>query len=158
MQQRKIILAALAVIAVLAVAYALWTKNGDQPVQLQPKTYELQTDDQGEVTIAIQPLDISPQSSVWRFQVTLNTHSRELNEDLVAAAELRNNKDERFETIGWEEGSLPAGRQAPGGHHRSGVLSFRPLLPFPSEITLRFRDVGGIPERVFIWRTAPIND
>lgn len=155
MPQRKTIFAVLTLIAVLTIAYALWTKNGEEPVQLPQKTYELQADDQGEVTVVVQPLDISEQSNVWRFQVTLNTHSRELNEDISQAAELRNNKDERFETLGWEEESLPTGRQAPGGHHRSGVLIFRPFLPFPSEIILRLRNVGGIPERVFTWHTTP---
>ena len=147
MEKYKTVLATLAVVAALAAAYLLWGNNNPVAPNV-PTTYEPQVDDQGEVTVAVEPLDLSEQSELWRFKVTLDTHSRELDEDLAAAAELRNQKDEQFETVGWE--GDPA-----GGHHRSGVLTFRPLLPYPKQITLRLFNIGGVPERTFLWIIRP---
>jgi hypothetical protein len=42
----------------------------------------------------------------------------------------------------------------PGGHHRRGVLVFKPMNPMPATITLHIRQVGGIADRTFTWNLA----
>ena len=42
----------------------------------------------------------------------------------------------------------------PGGHHRKGVLVFKPLDPMPATITLDVREVGGVADRTFTWNLA----
>jgi predicted small integral membrane protein len=37
----------------------------------------------------------------------------------------------------------------PGGHHRKGVLTFRPLDPAPATLTVKLRQVAPVPERTF---------
>ena len=39
----------------------------------------------------------------------------------------------------------------PGGHHREGTLVFNAVNPAPTSVHLQIKEVGGIPERMFIW-------
>ena len=43
---------------------------------------------------------------------------------------------------------------APGGHHRKGVLRFQPLRPAPPAVTLEMRGGGEVSERTFTWPVA----
>jgi hypothetical protein len=40
----------------------------------------------------------------------------------------------------------------PGGHHRRGVLRFKPLAQLPSALELRINGIGGGNARVFHWQ------
>jgi len=74
-------------------------------------------------------------------------HALELNHDLAAIAALIDAAGREQKPIGWEG-------DRPGGHHRKGVLTFRPLDPAPATLTLKLRQVGPVPERSFTWMLA----
>ena len=78
----------------------------------------------------------------------MNTHSVELDQDLAAISSLNDNKGNTFQAIGWD-GSPP------GGHHRSGTLSFPALAPGTETVTLIIKGVGKDSERIFSWQVQP---
>jgi len=105
--------------------------------------------DEGQVTVSVTPLDVSETASAWRFEVRLNTHAVPIAQDMMSVAVLGDG-------TGYEEKPLAWQGDPPGGHHRKGELSFKPISPRPSSVTLRIREVGGVPERAFTWDlTAP---
>lgn len=114
------------------------TVSAPEQDALQPKT-----DSQGEVEIEVAPLNISKESASWDFQISTNTHTVEIQEDLSAAFDLVDDKGSVYEPIEWNG--------APSGHHRTGILRFQPISPFPSFIEMRIKEIGGVPLRVLRW-------
>jgi hypothetical protein len=119
--------------------------------QLQPATGETLVDEQGEVSVAVTPLNLSAPADSLEFEVALDTHSVDLTMDLVTLATLTTDSGRTVEPTLWE---------APqGGHHVSGVLSFpteidgTSLLDGTSRLTLTIRDVD-VPERSFAWELS----
>lgn len=98
---------------------------------------------EGPVSVAVTPKSLEA-STPWDFDITLNTHSEELSEDLVAVSELLNDQGKSYKPTAWE--GAP-----PGGHHRQGILKFNPISPKPKSIEIKIKNVGGIPERSFKW-------
>ena len=148
-------LPALALLAALAVGSFVFYQNrpAEQKTPASPETvreagdsqkWETKTDDQEGVTIVVTPLDISPQSAEWKFDVGINTHSVELDQDMTTIAVLTDEQGTEYTPVGWE--GAPA-----GGHHREGVLTFSALKPAPRSVGLTIKDIGGIPERLFKW-------
>lgn len=81
------------------------------------------------------------------FDITLDTHSVDLDALDLADAVLRNELGETLTAPSWD---------APkGGHHREGVLTFEGdaagFLAGASWIELVINGVGGLPERVLRW-------
>ncbi|MCL4704969.1 YncE family protein [bacterium] len=107
-------------------------------------SYETQKDEQGAVTVEVKPLELSPSATEWTFEVTLDTHSVELNDDMAASAFLADDKGKEYQAVAWEG-------DPPGGHHRKGTLKFNPLTPFPAFLVLKLRGVGEAAERMFLW-------
>ncbi|MCK6427610.1 MAG: hypothetical protein L6Q72_00770 [Burkholderiaceae bacterium] len=101
-----------------------------------------QTSRGGGVTVSVTPKDLAAGARRWDFEIVFDTHTVDLNHDVVKSAALIDAAGGRHAPLAWEG-------DPPGGHHRKGVLSFRPLGAV-DEITLRIRDVG-MPERVFRW-------
>lgn len=112
-----------------------------------------QSSENGGVTIAVKPLDVSAGAATWSFQVSLSTHSQDLGDDLVRTAFIVNRAGKKNELpTGWEG-------DAPGGHHRKGVLSFNALTPLPAAIELRIQRAGENAPRMFRWDLdCPCND
>ena len=50
-----------------------------------------QIDEQEAVTVTVTPLDLSIDSKEWKFDVVMNTHSVELDQDIVEATILVDN-------------------------------------------------------------------
>ena len=98
----------------------------------------------GGVSIMVQPADVSPGAAAWSFQVALNTHSGNLEDDVAHSATLVDAAGKPHAALGWE--GDPA-----GGHHRRGVLRFKPLAPQPDAIELRIQRAGETAPRVFRW-------
>ena len=112
-----------------------------------------QSSENDGVTIAVKPVDVSAGAATWSFQVSLSTHSQELSDDLVRTAFIvdRAGKKNVVPTA-WKG-------DAPGGHHRNGVLSFKALTPLPKAIELRVQRPGEKAPRVFRWDLdCPCND
>ena len=69
------------------------------------------------------------------FQIIFDTHSVNLDFDVAAAAELRDELGNTYGTPTWKG-------DPPGGHHRKGTLSFsQPLTPSIQQVTITFLNV-----------------
>ena len=122
-------------LALLAPAYAI-----AQPAA--PNALATQTSRGGGVTVIVTPKDLAADAPRWRFEIVFDTHSVDLSQDLVKSGALIDAAGRRHAPLAWDG-------DPPGGHHRKGVLSFKPLGGV-DEVTLQIRDVG-MPERVFRW-------
>ena len=99
----------------------------------------------GGVTVDVTPQNLAASAKSWDFKVVLDTHSGELNDDLVKAATLIDDKGGRHAPVKWEGAG-------PGGHHREGLLQFNAISPQPKAIELRIERPGEPKPRVFTWR------
>ncbi len=109
----------------------------------KPENWESKTDNQAAVSITVTSIDISSQSKEWKFDIVMDTHSVELDQDMTESAVLIDGQDKEYKPIGWEGPS--------GGHHREGVLVFDPIEPMPKYIELKIKNIGGVTERLFKW-------
>ncbi|MBI2851346.1 MAG: hypothetical protein HYX80_09995 [Chloroflexi bacterium] len=105
-----------------------------------------QTNDGGSVTIALTWQGEKGNSLV--FNVAMDTHSVDLDQyDLGKLAILRDDNAKEYRPTSWQA--------RPGGHHRTGTLTF----PLPDSLSqgqtksaeIVIRDVSGIQERVLRW-------
>lgn len=147
--------------AVLIAGFLLFYRNRPpgEPLPVSPKSgrqtgsrvgeagdiskYETKTDDQAGVVVAVTPQDLTEGSSEWKFNITMNTHSVELGHDLTKSAVLIDDRGVEHFPLRWEGSS--------GGHHREGVLVFNAVDPASSYVELKFKNIGGVPERSFKW-------
>lgn len=120
------------------------TTNPPSSNFVQGGSLETKESSEGSVTVAVTPQSLDPSSSTWDFEIALNTHSEELNEDLTTISELIDDQGKLYKPASWE--GAPA-----GGHHRQGILKFNPISPKPKSLELKIRNVGGIEERSFKW-------
>ena len=110
-------------------------------VQTENVTFEAKTVEGGSVTISTKPKSLGP-NQPWEFEIWMNTHSVDLNYDMLKSVVLRDDLEKEYAPITWDgEGS--------GGHHRSGIIKFAPLTS--KAIKLIVKNVAGVPERVFEW-------
>lgn len=99
----------------------------------------------GGVTVAVTPQNLAASAKSWDFKVVLDTHSGELNDDLVKTAILIDDKGGRHVPLKWDGAG-------PGSHHREGVLRFNPISPQPQSIELRIQRPGESAPRSFRWQ------
>jgi hypothetical protein len=109
--------------------------------------YDRQSNKENGVRVDAMPVELKAGSEV-RFEVRLNTHSVALDQNLAAISSLKDNKGNTFQAIGWD-GSPP------GGHHRSGTLSFPALAQGTKTVTLIIKGIGKDSERIFSWQVQP---
>ena len=102
-----------------------------------------QNSDRG-VTVAVTPQNLSAGAKTWDFKIVLDTHSADLNDDLVKSALLLDGAGGQHAPIAWD--GAP-----PGGHHREGVLRFKPVTPQPAAIELKITRTGEPGPRSFRW-------
>ncbi|KKR70416.1 MAG: hypothetical protein UU13_C0006G0018 [Candidatus Nomurabacteria bacterium GW2011_GWB1_40_7] len=108
------------------------------------QNWESKIDEQASVTVTVTPIDISSDSKEWKFNVLMDTHSVELDQDMLRIAVLVDDKDKEYKPLRWEGAE-------PGGHHREGVLIFNQIVPSPKSIKLKISSIGEA-ERNFIWQ------
>ena len=94
-----------------------------------------------KVTATLQTLPAD--AKTWSFEVTLETHTRPLNDDLAKSATLIAD-GKRYLPLAWD--GAP-----PGGHHRKGVLRFKVVSPQPRSMELQIRLAGDKSPRSFKW-------
>lgn len=94
-----------------------------------------------KVTATLQA--IAADAKTWTFEVTLETHTQPLNDDLARSATLIAD-GKQYLPLAWE-GALP------GGHHRKGVLRFKAIVPQPRSMELQIRLAGDKSPRSFKW-------
>lgn len=115
----------------------------DKTVQtVTPAFLDSQTNSEGKVSVTATPTN----QSDWSFEITLNTHSVDISEDLTQVSVLVDENNNEYKPIEWQG-------DPPGGHHRKGVLRFGEITPQPRLITLFIHQIGGINVRKFEWLT-----
>lgn len=128
----------------LAIKLAPETKN-QSPAAIGttiPLTYEEQFKEEANVTLRVKPL-VLEQGKQPKFEVSFDTHSVNLDFDVATSAILTNNFGVALGPAIWQ--GTPA-----GGHHRSGMLTFeRPLDNSVNQIFLTFKNIAGVPDRIF---------
>ncbi len=111
----------------------------------QDEAWPAQVNREGQVTVKVTPLALSPTADAWSFSMQFDTHVTPLNQDLLKTAVLSGDKSEGEAPVSWEG-------DAAGGHHRTGVLVFKPITPVPASVTLTLKQVGSGPDRSFTWK------
>jgi len=102
-----------------------------------------QTSSLSGVTVKVTPRSLA--GAAWEFEVVFDTHSQELNDDPQQAAVLVADGGKPSSPAGWQG-------DGPGGHHRKGVLRFKPAAASPASIELRLQRPGETAPRVFRWQ------
>lgn len=116
-----------------------------EPVAQAPQqALSVRSDTAGGVTVKVTPRSFAADSPTWDFEVVLDTHAADLGQDLVKSAVLIDARGGEHAPVAWTG-------DPPGGHHREGVLSFKPLRVDTESVTLQIRGVGGISQRNFRW-------
>ena len=75
----------------------------------------------GGVTVAITPQNLAASAKSWDFKVVLDTHSGDLNDDLVKSSLLLDGVGGRHAPLAWD--GAP-----PGGHHPRGGAAVQARL------------------------------
>jgi hypothetical protein len=97
------------------------------------------------VTLAVTPQNLSGDARTWDFKIVLDTHSADLNDDLVKSAVLIDGSGGKHAPVAWDGAG-------PGGHHREGVLRFMPLPSRQQTIELQIARPGEPKARSFRWQ------
>lgn len=99
--------------------------------------------DAGGVRVVVKPKSTGT-GSAWEFEVTMDTHTKPLNDDLMKTSALVDDSKRRYTPLAWQG-------DPPGGHHRKGILRF----PAPDKQTgsfeVQIEGFGGASKRVFQW-------
>lgn len=124
-------------------------KSAPTPTQENSSVSETQqkwgskVDDQASVTITVTPTLLSAESEEWKFDVVMDTHSVELDQDMRKVAVLIDEQGKEYRVLNWEGPT--------GGHHREGILTFNKITPAPKSIELKISNIGGVV-RTFTWQ------
>ena len=103
----------------------------------------IKIDNQSAVTVTVSPIDIFSQSKEWKFDIVMDTHSVELDQDLTKTAVLVDGRGKEYKPLRWE--GSPA-----GGHHREGTLVFGQIKSGSNSIELKISGIGAVM-RNFSW-------
>lgn len=101
-----------------------------------------QTKTMGAVEVEVKPVSTQPGKDIV-FEVSMNTHSVELNYAYAQIATLTDGLGNSYKPTKWTGGN--------NGHHLSGQLIFGPLSENPKELTLTFSGVDNKVES-FSWQ------
>lgn len=102
-----------------------------------------QTSNERGIKVVVTPRNLLNQAQSWDFEVTLETHTQALNDDLAKSSALIAD-GKRYAPLAWE--GAP-----PGGHHRKGLLRFKTIIPQPPSVELQIRLAGETAPRSFQW-------
>jgi hypothetical protein len=141
---------ALAFIGGFLIFYNLKTVStpptqNNSDVSSTVQKWESKVDDQASVTITVTPTLLSAESGEWKFDVVMDTHSVELDQDMTKVAVLIDEQRKEYRALNWEGPT--------GGHHREGILTFTKITPSPKSVELKISDIGGVV-RIFNWQLS----
>ncbi len=138
--------------AVIIAAAAIWIiesaskpniQSPSAPAQQPKDKLETITNSEEGVTI-----DVTPAYSAGKpiaFDIVLTTHQGSMDFDMTQNTVLIDSNGNVYNPTAWD-GSPP------GGHHRSGTLTFPQLKGDASSMKIIVKDVNGVPERIFSWQ------
>jgi len=140
-------------LVVLIIFFAYQMKNDSPTISTEnssiqteetaPESFSEQKDETGPVTVTVEP-KLNRGDTEWNFEITLQTHSVELDMDILESVVLLDTTGEEVKPVAWDG-------DPPGGHHRTGILRFAAPDPVPETITLRVKNVADVPVREFVW-------
>jgi len=141
---RKIILAGFAAFTILGVwIIATQNKPIEKPATIAPG-WETKEQADGNVTVSVTPITLRTEFPA-SFDIAFETHSVDLAFDVTEIAILKDQNGNALGDPKWD-GSPP------GGHHRSGSLSFsKPLPQTTQQVLLTLKDIAGVVKRTFTW-------
>ena len=142
---------ALAFIGGFLIFYNLKTVStpptqNNSDVSSTVQKWESKIDEQANVTVTVTPIILSAKSGEWKFDVVLDTHSVELDQDMAKVAILTDDSGKEYRPARWE--GAPA-----GGHHREGALVFSPMTPTPKSVELKITGIADTV-RTFNWQLS----
>ena len=122
--RNKIIVGIVMVIALVFIVLLPVRKSSTPLPTLSPSAVE----------ISVLPRAIGENLSSWEFNVELTTHASSLEQDMLKISTLTDFGTKKLYTpIAWDG-------DPPGGHHRSGILKFNAIDPYPSWIIVTIED------------------
>jgi hypothetical protein len=95
------------------------------------------------IKVTVTPQAVSGESKIWIVEVTMETHTRSLGDDMGKAAVLVVD-GKTYAPMSWE--GSPS-----GGHHRKGLLRFNAIEPQPVQLELQLRLSVDAAPRSFKW-------
>lgn len=95
------------------------------------------------VTVKVVPQSLGA-GGTWSFQLTFDTHSQSLDDDLLQSTVLVTDDGRELKPTAWKGAG-------PGGHHREGVLEFSVPEPAARSVELRMQRPGERALRSFRW-------
>jgi hypothetical protein len=104
----------------------------------------LSTQSSSAAGVTVKATPRASSGGAWEFEIVFDTHSQELNDDLVKTASLRAD-GKPLAAADWQG-------DPPGGHHRKGVLKFNATAPGPQAIELTITRPGEPKPRSFRWQ------
>ena len=113
------------------------------PVSSTQQKWEPKVDDKANVTVTVTPTLLSEESGEWKFDIVMDTHSVELDQDMTKVAMLIDEQGKEYKALKWDGPT--------GGHHREGVLTFNKITPASKSVKLKISDIGGVV-RTFNWQ------
>jgi hypothetical protein len=108
----------------------------------QSSTLASQTKTMGSVEVEVTPASIVSGKGIV-FELSLDTHSVELNYDYTQIAVLTDDRGNSYQPTQWNGGS--------SGHHLQGELIFEPLSENPNQLTLTLEGIDNKSE-AFTWQ------
>ncbi len=106
-------------------------------------TLPARSSNEGGVQVVVKPERVGA-GAEWTFTVTMNTHTRPLDNDMTKAAVLIDDGGKRYSPLSWQG-------DKPGGHHRKGTLRFPAPVKQPKTFELHIDGIGGVQSRLFEW-------
>jgi hypothetical protein len=106
--------------------------------------FATQSNDENLVTFEVTPFDFRFGAPVL-LEVSMNTHVGDLDFNLTENSKLKDSHGTIYAPIAWVGDS-------PGGHHRSGTLTFPAISSDVTSMILIIENVYDVPERSFIWK------
>lgn len=142
--KKKLLIIATTIVfgVILIISQKINFSQRSEMTQDNQKVLPPQTNSEGQVTIQVAPQELS--SSSWEFAIISDAHSGSLDQDLVTSSILVGDDGRQYLPISWDG-------DPSGGHHRKGVLKFKPIIPNPSSIELKIYQLGTDNEKVFRW-------
>ncbi|OGD89472.1 hypothetical protein A3J17_05145 [Candidatus Curtissbacteria bacterium RIFCSPLOWO2_02_FULL_40_11] len=149
MKYLKVIVFSMAILAIGATIYYLTinktTGNLKETIPMASQNMlQTQINSEDSIIVKVTPINLSESAETLDFEIVLDTHSGNLDQDLVANSVLIDDKGNQFSPIFWEG-------DPPQGHHRQGILKFEPMSQRLKLIELKLNQIGNVSERSFKW-------
>lgn len=147
---KKLIFLLLFLFAVIVVfGFLIVRKNSTKPMRQNNSPaqiiapYQPQEKEEAAVIVKVTP-KILKTGEKPVFEIEFTTHSVELAFDVAKISYLVDNNGNKINSSVWQGSS-------PGGHHRSGTLTFNTPLSQTDFVELMIQGVAGVEERKFKW-------